>query len=101
MECCKHKLNLHWCGAVYLGRRRVWTIFEQHAAIKLDIQVDMVLPKQQALAFTEELVKHGPDAVLQNLRLSTINVEIAHDQVFVHEDEVKVKAIIGNGVGFD
>ena len=86
-----------WHEPVYLSR--VWTVYEQFVASKLQIPVTFIMPEDSAISL-RETVEHGKAGIEQITgSLSTVDTE--HAKAWKQEDEEKVKSLIQQTVGFE
>ena len=85
-----------WKRPVYLTR--IWTVFEQFVASTLQIEVQFVMPKATAKQLQGEIASgsEGIDRVINALS----EVDSARAEAWKLEDEVKVKSMIQDTVGF-
>jgi len=85
-----------WNSPVYL--KRVWTIFEQYAAVKLGLPVTIILPETSVESLLR-VIGQGETGIgrLKN-SLCQVNAESA--EASVKEDEKRIKALIVNSIGF-
>lgn len=86
-----------WKDPCYL--QRIWCIFEHFTAIKLGVEVSMVLPPASAGSFIDEIEKGRQGILLDEQHLSQVDSKSA--KVTMESDEVKVKGLIEDDVGFD
>jgi len=86
-----------WENPTYLTR--IWTIFEQFTAIKLDIPVTMILPKDQNEALIVK-VQEGKQGIMQVTR-SLCRFKSENARAFSPADEAKVKEQIVKDLGFE
>lgn len=85
-----------WHNPLYITR--IWTIFEQYETIRLGIKVQFTLPEEPAASLLEQLGK-GKEVIMLVVReVSKVNAENA--QATRKQDEVNVKALIANTIGF-
>ena len=70
--------------------QRMWTVFEQYTATRLDVPVTIILPPEQNQSFHAQLKTAKLENVIESL--STINVEEA--RAGIPEDEEKLRALI-------
>ena len=85
-----------WHQPVYLSR--VWTVFEQFVASKLDIPVQFVMPESSALSL-QQTIRRG-DAGIEQITESLSAVDSQKAKAWCQEDEIKVKTLIQESVGF-
>ena len=85
-----------WQQPVYLSR--VWTVFEQFVASKLDIPVQFALPESAALSL-QQTIRRG-DAGIEQITESLTAVDSQKAKAWCQEDEIKVKSLIQESVGF-
>ncbi|CAE7756274.1 BGLU42, partial [Symbiodinium pilosum] len=85
-----------WHQPVYLSR--VWTVFEQFVASKLDIPVQFVMPASSALSL-QQTIRRG-DAGIEQITESLSAVDSQKAKAWCQEDEIKVKSLIQESVGF-
>ena len=85
-----------WQQPVYLSR--VWTVFEQFVASKLDIPVQFAMPKTSASSL-QQTIRHG-DSGIEEITQSLTAVDSEQAKAWCKEDETKVKALIQQSVGF-
>ena len=85
-----------WHQPVYLSR--VWTVFEQFVASKLEIPVQFVMPESAASSL-QQTIRRG-DAGIEQITESLSAVDSQKAQAWCQEDELKVKALIQESVGF-
>jgi len=89
-----------WDGPRYLSR--IWTIFEQIIAMKLNIPVTIILPRSQSLSLFRELEK-GKEGILR-VKEALTKVDSASAEATEKEDEDTVKGLItstfSGGFGF-
>jgi len=85
-----------WDRPVYLSR--IWTVFEQFVASTIKIEVQFVMPKATAKQLQGEIASgsEGIDRVIDALS----QVDSARAEAWKLEDEVKVKSMIQDTVGF-
>eukprot|EP00928_Gymnodinium_smaydae_P087971 TRINITY_DN72133_c0_g1_i1.p1 TRINITY_DN72133_c0_g1~~TRINITY_DN72133_c0_g1_i1.p1 ORF type:complete len:944 (-),score=73.80 TRINITY_DN72133_c0_g1_i1:26-2596(-) len=75
---------------------RIWTIFEQYTALKLNIRVSIILPPKSAETLVEQ-IDCGKLGIFKVQRcISTVDAELA--QASVPADEVMLKKLISEGV---
>jgi len=86
-----------WENPTYLTR--IWTIFEQFTAIKLNIPVTMILPKDQNEALIVK-VQEGKQGIMQVTR-SLCRFKSENASAFSPADEAKVKEQIVKDLGFE
>lgn len=86
-----------WDNPVYLTR--VWTIYEQYTAAKLDIPVTMILPPEAKERIKREIYK-GEVGILA-VRSKLMHVRAEDATATYKQDEVMVKAKIHNTFGFE
>ena len=85
-----------WQQPVYLSR--VWTVFEQFVASKLDIPVQFAMPESAALSL-QQTIRRG-DAGIEQITESLSAVDSQKAKAWCQEDEIKVKSLIQESVGF-
>ena len=85
-----------WQQPVYLSR--VWTVFEQFVASKLEIPVQFVMPESSALSL-QQTIRRG-DAGIEQISESLSAVDSQQAKAWCKEDEIKVKSLIQESVGF-
>jgi len=86
-----------WNDSQYL--KRIWTIFEQYTAAKVDVPVQMVLPVEGARSLMEEF-ETGKEGILR-VKTSFSKVHSENAVASVPEDERKVKMLIRESIGFE
>merc|ERR1712032_1458137 len=86
-----------WENPVYLTR--VWTIFEQHIALKLDIPVEVILPQAASSSLLFEIERGLPG--IERVKASLLDVDSRHAKAWSPIDEAKVKDLIVCSTGFD
>jgi len=86
-----------WRDSQYLTR--IWTIFEQYSAAKLNIPVQMVLPPAAAKSLLDEF-ESGKEGILR-VKRSFSEVHSENAVASLVEDEIKVKGLIRQSIGFD
>eukprot|EP00435_Cladocopium_sp_Y103_P065442 s1948_g27.t1 len=86
-----------WDQPVYLSR--AWTVYEQFVASTMQIQVQFVLPKvaTEQLQYQIGCGNEGIDRVIKSLR----QVDSRRAKAWNLTDEIKVKSIIEDTVGFE
>lgn len=85
-----------WESPMYL--KRIWTIFEQHIAIQLGIEVTIVMTPEAVLSLLQEFAL-GADGIFRvKHHLSIVDAETA--EASFKKDEDKVKLLIRSSVGF-
>ena len=85
-----------WKEPVYLSR--VWTIFEQFVASKLQITVAFVMPESSTVSVREQ-ISLG-DVGIKEITESVSRVDSARAEARKQEDEINVKTLIRETVGF-
>lgn len=83
-----------WRQPRYLTR--VWCVFEQFTAVKLDIPVKIILPKGEAQSFKNEVTTGGG---LTSVRAALGDVDVSTATAFLPADEEKVKDKIRSQFG--
>ncbi|CAK0821710.1 unnamed protein product [Prorocentrum cordatum] len=78
---------------------RIWTIFEQFTASKLNVDVEIVMPEESARSLIREF-EQGRIGI-QRVRDSMANVSSTSARATEKADEEKVKALICKHGGFD
>ena len=86
-----------WHEPVYLSR--VWTVYEQFVASKLQIPVTFIMPEDSAISL-RETVEHWKTGIAQ-ITGSLRAVDAEHAKAWKPEDEEKVKSLIRQTVGFE
>ncbi|CAE7896763.1 BGLU42 [Symbiodinium necroappetens] len=86
-----------WHEPVYLSR--VWTVYEQFVASKLQIPVTFIMPEDSAISL-RETVEHGKTGIA-HITGSLRAVDAEHAKAWKPEDEEKVKSLIQQTVGFE
>lgn len=86
-----------WDHPVYLTR--IWTIFEQVTAVKLDIPVTMIMPKVAAESLLEQ-IEQGTEGIVR-VKNALTNVSSSGAKAFSIKDEIAVKRLIEQSFGFD
>jgi len=86
-----------WNRPKYLTR--IWTIFEQSCAIRMDIPVTMILPPAASSSLLHEL-QSGTEGIFRVQRALT-QVDCMRARARSEEDEEIVKDFIGSKIGFD
>jgi len=86
----------HWKEPRYLSR--VWCIFEQYTAVKLNIPVTMILAREPANQLLAE-INCGEKGIME-IRSSLSKVDAEKAEATVKADEVKVKRDIVKNCGF-
>jgi len=86
-----------WNAPTYLTR--IWTIFEQFTAIKLNIPVQMILPRDSYNSLGEEIDrgKEGINAIKESL----CNIDSERAEAWQPADLEKVQTAIIDSVGFE
>ena len=86
-----------WKEPVYFSR--VWTIYEQFVASRLEIPVCFVMPESSALSVHQQIDrgKAGVDEMIGSISRS---VDSARATAWDPKDELKVKSLIQASVGF-
>lgn len=86
----------NWDRPVYLSR--VWTVYEQFVASTIDVQVQFVLPKAPTDQLQHQIARGsaGIDEVIKSL----CQVNSREAKAWKMEDEIKVKSVIKDTVGF-
>lgn len=86
-----------WDAPQYLTR--VWTIYEQYTAARLDVEMKFILPKDASRSLVEAF-EEGKKGILK-VRTSVTNVKVESAKATFPADEEKIKALIQNGpLGF-
>jgi len=85
-----------WVDPVYL--QRIWTIFEQFTAIKLGIDVTMILPPDAVSELMKQIERGRDGILLVKDHLSRVDSE--HARASMADDEARVKKRIVESVGF-
>ncbi|OLQ00519.1 hypothetical protein AK812_SmicGene16796 [Symbiodinium microadriaticum] len=85
-----------WDEPVYLTR--IWTVYEQFVASKIGIEVSFAMP-QQASETLELEVGRGNDGI-GRVTQSVSRVDAANARAWKQDDEIKVKLLIQQTVGF-
>lgn len=85
-----------WQDPIYLSR--IWTVYEQFVASKLEIPVVFIMPEDAAVSL-RETIDDGRAGVVDISR-SLCQVDAERAQAWKKEDEEKVKAMIQQTVGF-
>jgi len=85
-----------WHSPLYITR--IWTIFEQYEAMRKGINVQFTLPEEPAATLLEQLGKGTEGIMLVVREVSKVNAQNA--KATMKEDEIKVKALITNTIGF-
>ena len=85
-----------WQDPIYLSR--IWTVYEQFVASKLEIPAVFVMPEDAAVSL-REAIGDGMVGVVDISR-SLCQVDAESAQAWKKEDEEKVKAMIQQTVGF-
>ncbi|CAE7252254.1 unnamed protein product [Symbiodinium sp. CCMP2592] len=85
-----------WDEPVYLTR--IWTVYEQFVASKTGIEVSFAMP-QQASESLELEVGRGSDGI-GRVTQSVRRVDAANARAWKEDDEIKVKRLIQQTVGF-
>eukprot|EP00435_Cladocopium_sp_Y103_P024854 s2552_g6.t1 len=85
-----------WDRPVYLSR--VWTVYEQFVASTIEVQVQFVLPKAPTDLLQHQIARGsaGIDEVIKSL----CQVNSREAKAWKMEDEIKVKSLIQDTVGF-
>mmetsp|Transcript_30533 Transcript_30533/g.70403 ORF Transcript_30533/g.70403 Transcript_30533/m.70403 type:complete len:862 (+) Transcript_30533:143-2728(+) len=86
-----------WKEPRYLTR--IWTIFEQFTAIKLEMPVTMIMPQKQNMSLIDQ-VRAGEEGILR-VTESLCKFETEKATATNPSDETKVKALIRSTRGFD
>ena len=86
-----------WHEPVYLSR--VWTVYEQFVASKLQIPVTFIMPEDSAISL-RETVEHGKTGIAQITGFLRA-VDAEHAKAWKPEDEENVKSLIRQTVGFE
>lgn len=87
----------HWKDPIYLTR--VWCIFEQYTAHKLELDVTMILAQEPAEQLLGQINRGEPG--IMDIKASLSNVDAEKAQASMPADDKKVKDLIVNSVGFD
>ena len=85
-----------WQEPVYLSR--IWTVYEQFVASKLEIPVVFIMPEDAAVSL-RETIDTGKAGVV-DISTSLCQVDAERAKAWKKEDEEKVKAMIQQTVGF-
>ena len=83
----------NWQQPKYLTR--IWCIFEQYTAQKLNIYVDFALPKEQGQALVKAL--QDPDIGIPGIGKMIRKIDCENAEASVPNDKLKVKSIIERG----
>jgi len=86
-----------WDEPRYLTR--VWTIFEQYTAAKLNIEVTMILPTSSCRSLIKEL-ETGADGI-NRVNNALVSVDSERSEAFSPKDAIKVKGLIEKDIGFE
>lgn len=86
-----------WDAPVY--STRVWTIFEQFTAVKLDIPVKMIMPMDAFHSLSKE-INQGITGILA-IKESLSKIDSQNAEASRLADTVKVKTAIRESVGFE
>ncbi len=86
-----------WNEPVYVTR--IWCMFEQFTAIKLEVPVAMIMSPDETLSFNSKILEGG-DAV-QEVAASLTNIDVENCKASVPADLAKVKQRIKTTVGFE
>merc|ERR1711957_565255 len=78
---------------------RIWTIFEQYTAIKLGVPVRMILPPEAAQKLVVEI--HAGKPGILRVKDALCRVDSRNAVASVMADELKVKKLISESVGFE
>ena len=81
---------------LYLSR--LWCIFEQHTAIKLNVPITMILPRSSCEELLSE-INVGQDGIARVLA-NVGNVRVEHATASVKADEANIKRVISTTTGF-
>eukprot|EP00747_Dinoflagellata_sp_TGD_P073700 gnl/TRDRNA2_/TRDRNA2_158022_c0_seq2.p1 gnl/TRDRNA2_/TRDRNA2_158022_c0~~gnl/TRDRNA2_/TRDRNA2_158022_c0_seq2.p1 ORF type:complete len:516 (+),score=91.24 gnl/TRDRNA2_/TRDRNA2_158022_c0_seq2:213-1550(+) len=87
----------NWESSIYLSR--IWTIYEQFMATKLEIQIDFALPEEPTKSLVK-LIKSGEEGI-NRIGRSLCDVNSEHAEASVKEDEEHVKKVIKKSIGFN
>ena len=86
-----------WDGPRYLTR--IWTIFEQFIAIKLNVPVTIVLPRTACESLIKEF--NRGEYGIKKVTTALLKIESQNAEASVPTDEQKVKKMITDTVGFE
>jgi hypothetical protein len=85
-----------WDQPMYLTR--VWTVYEQFVASTIQIEVEFIMPRD-ASDLMQRQIAQGSDGIDEVIKsLSQVNSEEA--KAWKMEDEIRVKSLIQDSVGF-
>ncbi|CAJ1357841.1 unnamed protein product [Effrenium voratum] len=85
-----------WDAPMYLTR--IWTVYEQYVASTIQIEVQFIMPKAAANHLQRQIAR-GSEGINQVIKaLSQVDSEKA--EAWKLEDEMKVKSLIQDSVGF-
>ena len=76
---------------------RIWCIFEQYTALKLNIPVEFILPKDESTDFTNALQERGLKSIKEKISAIECRNAIASNP----KDQEKVRHIIESEYGYD
>ena len=83
-----------WDNPLYVTR--IWTMFEQFTATKLDIPVTMIMPPEEAESFNQKILA----GQVQEVKAGLTNIDVENCEASVEADLIKVKQRIRSTVGY-
>lgn len=86
----------HWADPIYLSR--VWCIFEQFTAVKLQLPITMILPREPAKQLVDAIGR-GNTGIFE-IKRSLCKVDAEKSKASFEADEIKVKYQISSTTGF-
>jgi len=86
-----------WDQPTYLTR--VWTVYEQFVASTIQIEVEFIMPKKASDRMQRQIAQ-GPDGIDEVIK-SLSQVDSKQARAWKMEDEIKVKSLIQDSVGFE
>ncbi|CAE7470005.1 unnamed protein product [Symbiodinium necroappetens] len=86
-----------WDKPMYLTR--IWTVYEQFMATKLEVPVTFVMP-DTAMHSAQEQMLQG-EVGMRRITEALCNADSENAEAWLKEDEIKVKGLIRNSVGFE
>ena len=85
-----------WKDPVYVTR--IWTMFEQYTATKLNVPVTMIMPPEETKSFNNEI--NRGEAGFATVKASLTNIDVENCEASEESDLIKVKGLIQSSVGF-
>lgn len=86
-----------WNAPLYLSR--IWTVFEQFTAVKLGIDVEIIIPPSACCTLVREI--HKGEVGIKLVRRSLCRVDSKNAKAWSEQDERKVKQEIQDTIGFE